>query len=201
MKYDEVNLEESKSNRDIQAELSKQKLFNSAFELFSKRPYHKVKIRDICNDAGVSVGLFYHYFLSKEALYNETFVYYMNHDKRSYDVDSSNPIDSIKRIIATNISGFVEMGPIFTNKFLVNELLTNYEYLNDDSRKFNKAIIQCIDNAIEHELLYGNQGEIAQDIFHVLKGIGFNWAINGGNFDFIAACIRMVDIIIANYSV
>lgn len=52
-----------KANRDTQNDLLK-----AAVKLFSKRGFHQVKLTDIANQAGVSIGLIRHYYGSKEGL-------------------------------------------------------------------------------------------------------------------------------------
>ncbi|MGN0734513.1 MAG: TetR/AcrR family transcriptional regulator [Anaerovoracaceae bacterium] len=57
-----------KTNRQRQAEKSKQKIFNSAQYLFAKYGYDNITIADICKRAGVSTGLFYNYFGAKSEI-------------------------------------------------------------------------------------------------------------------------------------
>jgi AcrR family transcriptional regulator len=49
-------------------EVSQEKIMEAAMELFSKKGYQATSINDIVKKAGVSKGLLYHYFDSKEAL-------------------------------------------------------------------------------------------------------------------------------------
>ena len=56
-----------------QAEKTKKKLERVALRLFSKRGFDQVSIRDICQEAKVSVGTFYHYFDSKEHVFLERY--------------------------------------------------------------------------------------------------------------------------------
>jgi AcrR family transcriptional regulator len=45
------------------------KIIGSAIKLFSKRGYNKASVDDICAEAGISKGAFYHHFESKQALF------------------------------------------------------------------------------------------------------------------------------------
>ncbi|KAF2956895.1 TetR/AcrR family transcriptional regulator [Marinitoga sp. 38H-ov] len=47
----------------------KEKLIDSAIELFSKRWYETVSIAEICRNAGLSNGVFYNYFKNKQELF------------------------------------------------------------------------------------------------------------------------------------
>lgn len=49
-------------------EASRDKIMEAAMELFSRKGYHLTSINDIVKKAGISKGLLYHYFSSKEML-------------------------------------------------------------------------------------------------------------------------------------
>jgi AcrR family transcriptional regulator len=49
-------------------DLRRSEILNHALALFLSRGYDNVSLNDIIADAGISKGVFYHYFLSKEAL-------------------------------------------------------------------------------------------------------------------------------------
>ncbi len=52
-----------KSNRE-------QEILQTAIEMFAEVGYHGVKTSEIAKRAGISLGLMYHYFADKQALYN-----------------------------------------------------------------------------------------------------------------------------------
>jgi AcrR family transcriptional regulator len=49
-------------------DLRRSEILNQALALFLSRGYDNVSLNDIIADAGISKGVFYHYFLSKESL-------------------------------------------------------------------------------------------------------------------------------------
>jgi TetR/AcrR family fatty acid metabolism transcriptional regulator len=57
------------SDRQKQANRSKQKIAKAALSLFQKKGYQNVTIEDICKKADISVGGFYHHFRSKNAVF------------------------------------------------------------------------------------------------------------------------------------
>lgn len=59
------------SARDEQKEQRRQLIISKALELFAKKGYSDTKIGDIAAAADMSVGLMFHYFQSKEQLYEE----------------------------------------------------------------------------------------------------------------------------------
>lgn len=52
----------------------KQIVIESALTLFSKKPFFKVGMRDVANEAGISPATIYRYFPSQEELFNEVFL-------------------------------------------------------------------------------------------------------------------------------
>lgn len=61
------------TKRQLQAIEAKEKIRNSAIALFAEYGFDKVTIEMICQNAGVSTGLLYNYFPSKEAILVENF--------------------------------------------------------------------------------------------------------------------------------
>ena len=52
------------------SEETRAKILESAVKLFSARGYNAASVDDICKDAGISKGAFYHHFESKQALFH-----------------------------------------------------------------------------------------------------------------------------------
>jgi AcrR family transcriptional regulator len=51
------------------SEETRTKIIESAIKLFSARGFNTASVDDICKDAGISKGAFYHHFESKQALF------------------------------------------------------------------------------------------------------------------------------------
>jgi AcrR family transcriptional regulator len=51
------------------SEETRSRILESAIKLFSIRGYNKARVDDICAEAGISKGAFYHHFESKQALF------------------------------------------------------------------------------------------------------------------------------------
>jgi AcrR family transcriptional regulator len=63
-----VETENTKPNTPKKAEVTRQKIVDSALKLFAERGFDQTTMRLIAEDAGVSVGNAYYYFRSKEDL-------------------------------------------------------------------------------------------------------------------------------------
>ena len=63
-----VNLmEKAPTTRQLQAQASKEKLRNIVFQMSKEKSLDEIRIKDICEEADMSVGNFYLYFPSKES--------------------------------------------------------------------------------------------------------------------------------------
>lgn len=71
----------------------KDKLLNACYILFGKNGYKNTSVNAIVTEAGISKGLLYHYFESKEALYKDLLAYSSKEFMAKYltNVDTSNP--------------------------------------------------------------------------------------------------------------
>lgn len=61
-----------KQNEEIRRQ-TRQQILNAAFELFASEGYSKTSISAVARKAGISKGLIYHYFESKEAILEAIF--------------------------------------------------------------------------------------------------------------------------------
>lgn len=81
------------STRDEQKEQRRQLIIFKALELFAKKGYSDTKIGDIAKAADMSVGLMFHYFESKEQLYEELVRMGVNGTNTPVEMNFENPID------------------------------------------------------------------------------------------------------------
>lgn len=58
---------------------SKSQIVLTALKLFLRNSYKEVSLRDIVNEVGLTKGAFYHYYTSKEQLFEEVVRYFYSH--------------------------------------------------------------------------------------------------------------------------
>ena len=61
------------TSRQIQAQKTKRRIFNAAFDLLQEMDIDEIKIADIVKASGVCVGTFYHYYKTKWDVFYESF--------------------------------------------------------------------------------------------------------------------------------
>lgn len=90
-------------------EVRKQEIMDHAIRLFASKGYDKTSISDIAKAMGVSQGLCYRYFPSKEAIYDAAIDQYadflMNKALNSFDYDGKPLIQQIQ-MMSGNMSGY-----------------------------------------------------------------------------------------------
>jgi AcrR family transcriptional regulator len=89
----------TKQNEEIR-QSSIDKILHAAFILIARNGYESTSIALIAKEAGVSKGLLYNYFTSKEELLTTLVNNAMNEgDKILFDIDLNNPKEAMKSII------------------------------------------------------------------------------------------------------
>ncbi|MHB8106299.1 MAG: TetR/AcrR family transcriptional regulator [Candidatus Cryosericum sp.] len=92
------------ANVQIKDDRQKQ-ILNSALKVFIHKGFAAAKMSDIATEAGISYGLMYHYFQSKDEIYAELVRDAVDSSKRVIErvrADSSEPIDKM-RSVAQNV--------------------------------------------------------------------------------------------------
>ena len=85
--------------RKEQKEMRQKQIMFKALELFVANGYSETKISDIAEALGISVGLLFHYYESKEKLYEALVVMGAEHSKISEEVKFDDPLDYFTNFI------------------------------------------------------------------------------------------------------
>lgn len=79
---------------------TKELIVTTAFRLFSQEGYRDTSVARIAREAGLSKGLMYHYFASKEDLLKGIFAHYQSETVYKMDWDSkAPPLDNLKKLV------------------------------------------------------------------------------------------------------
>ena len=94
-----------KVTRKEQAEQTKKKIVETTINLLKEHSLNELQIKDICNNADISIGNFYHYFTNKQ----EIIFYIFNTNAEVYKekILSRDKTNSYKDILYINI-GYLE---------------------------------------------------------------------------------------------
>lgn len=85
------------NKREEQKEQRKKEIIMTSLDLFVKKGYGATTIADIAKAAGMSNGLMFHYFKSKEELYLELIKIGLTGTEMSMSIDASDPLEFFKK--------------------------------------------------------------------------------------------------------
>ncbi len=89
---------------------SRQKILESALELFALKGYASTSIASIAEKAGVSKGLIYNYFKSKEDILFQLFDYLYEHIENEYSVEDGEAPEKILEKITRHTIQLIREG-------------------------------------------------------------------------------------------
>ncbi|MBS1745904.1 MAG: TetR/AcrR family transcriptional regulator [Bacteroidetes bacterium] len=94
-----------KRNTKVIADASKEKIFQTAFDLFALNGYSRTSVDAIAKKAKISKGLIYHYFTSKEDILRGIFLRFVENTSLQMTGDGSLPPKAaLKQMIDFSIS-------------------------------------------------------------------------------------------------
>lgn len=168
------------------AHSTKLKIFESARNLALDKGFDELTIRDICRDAQISIGAFYHHFSSKEEMINESFLMYdYDLDTRLSLYDLSAPLTSLKNLLLDQVS-FVSSFPHKLVAEYYRSILSSISKgaVNED-RTYYKAVDHFVELAMESkELSSDYTKEYLTDYFiKFIRGNLIHWCLNPDKMD------------------
>ncbi|MDR1619209.1 MAG: TetR/AcrR family transcriptional regulator; helix-turn-helix transcriptional regulator [Clostridiales bacterium] len=170
------------------SELSKKGILDAAMRLVLHKSFEAMSIRDICKEAGLSIGAFYHHFPSKDALMNEAFLHFDNtldEDTAAKKYDKLPPVDAIRTVLVDQTAFTANMGyTVITqyyrallqnqNRSAVSPRRAYYQSVRRHVRRAQRA--GDFTNALETE-------EIAEMLIKYVRGNLVDWCLHDGAYD------------------
>lgn len=104
--------------RDEQKEKRRKEILEAALDLFIRQGYAATKVSDIAQRVGMSVGLLFHYFASKEALYEELIRIGLLGPQKVMKLPEDDPLRFLE-CVAENIFGFLRSQPFVAKMFVL----------------------------------------------------------------------------------
>lgn len=182
----------AQQNQRMRDERRKQ-ILSSALKLFALKGLGATKIMDIVNDSGISQGLIYHYFRSKEEIFVELVRHAlegMNAAARGLEGLPLNPTEKISKAITELLRGMSE-NEDFARYFLLVAQANFSEAIPDEA----KALIEK-ESSVPHEVMarimragqedgsikkYGAE-DLALVFWVLMKGFALHKAARGARF-------------------
>ena len=167
---------------------TKEKIFQAAKRILQKKGYEELSIKNICEEAGVSNGSFYHHFKTKDDLLS----YYIE-DQPQIDPDLLELPDSVagvKKGIIRVYMNYVQYCRELGVEFMAEDYDTKNQALTASIRTERPYPIVTVQTYVEKAVGSGvvclnvPVDEFTTDIRMIVIGNVFEWCIKHGQADF-----------------
>jgi len=112
-------MDQKQTSRQIQAKMTKKKIYAATLELMKDHAISEIKIKDICSAADISVGAFYHHFSNKKEVLS---LYPFPEFRRQENNNSEEPLEELLSIIDLQNMTIEKNGVNFSAQFLTIQL-------------------------------------------------------------------------------
>ncbi len=190
-----------RTNRQIQAAATKQRIFDHAVNLFASNAYEKISVSDICKSAGVSVGAFYHHYKNKESILSEG--YHLFDEALEQKWNEQRPIvglQGIEFLVFEQMRSMQDMGSAAAAQYFKNQLTAEEKYILNKERFFYRTVADCLQKEINVGHLCGESHGIADDILCLCRGTIYDWCLHGGQYSLIEQGKKVLEMVFAYYN-
>ena len=179
---------EKLSRQQQKSKETKEKIFQAAKRILQKKGYEELSIKNICEEAGVSNGSFYHHFKTKDDLLS----YYIEDQPRmSPDyLELPKSIEDAKLAIVQVYLNYVSYCEELGVEFMSGYYDTKNQALNPVIRTERPYPITTVQTYIEKAMAEGvlslnvSVEEFTTDIRMIVIGNVFEWCLRKGEADF-----------------
>ena len=176
------------SKQQLKSKETKAKIFRAAKHILQKHGYKALSIKNICEEAGVSNGSFYHHFKTKDDLLSYYIEEQPNINPDLLDIPKS--ADEVKSAIVYVYLNYVHYCQELGVEFMANYYTPKNQSLNPLIRTERPYPIVTVHNYLQKCIGAGiispNQDieNITTDIRMIVIGNVFEWCLKEGNADF-----------------
>ena len=166
--------------RKLQGKETERRILNAALDLMRDRGFDKVSIRDICKEAGITTGAFYHHFSSKEALLESGFAPLDDYMAGALAGHEGGPPDlRLWRILST-YAKFMEQSGELIGRYYQRRIAEPGTRSMDATRHTPRAMLDCFRQAEGEGLLRPEHPPewVADFCFRHFRGVVIDWALH-----------------------
>ncbi len=184
---------------------AKQKLIDTTVELIKKYGADTITVRSVCEEAGLSVGTFYHHFQNKDDLLMY-FVREASFDSFVLETPLEDVAGRICELYMHLIDRYLTLGEEFMKSFYTTGNKALSAYMGQENGCFADGTVMA---RCERELIDARkQGFLkkdadphllSMDICTIVKGCVFEWALDDGRMDIAESLRRIVKAYLENY--
>ena len=182
---------------DSKLKNTQEKIIEAALHLAKNEGWKDTTIRRICQEAGVSIGSFYHHFKSKQEVVNKSFMVFDN-TLVTECADCQSPVDEVKDLLLKQAKFIVEEAGMVTAEYYAT-LLQGEEFLAaNPNRVYYKKILDFIKEADELGLVKDEYSPkyIANFLIKFNRGCIIDWCLNDYSYNVLDVVDKELDLII-----
>lgn len=176
------------SKQQLKSKETKEKIFQAAKAILQKNGYENLSIKNICEEAGVSNGSFYHHFKTKDDLLSYYIENQPNVDPELLDIpkDKDAATEAIVGVYLNYVAYCKELGV----DFVAGYYTPRNQALNPTIRTERPYPIVTVQHYLEKAVAAGalelnlSIPEVVTDIRMIVIGNAFEWALRNGDADF-----------------
>ena len=173
------------ARRKQQAHQTEQAILHAAMELSRRDRFDKVSVRDICREAGITTGAFYHHFKSKEEMLLRGFAPLDRYMEEALSgCQEEPPIQRLWRILSTYASFMENMGWELVARYYQQRMSVPDARSIDASRYTLRAMLACLREIQREGALPSGQSPewVADFLFRHFRGVVIDWIIHQGSY-------------------
>ena len=177
---------------------AKQKLIDTTVELVKKYGADAITVRNVCEEAGLSIGTFYHHFQNKDDL----LMYFVREESFDSFVLET-PLEDIAgrvcELYMHLISRYLTLGEEFMKSFYTTGNKALSAYMGQENGCFAEGTVM---SRCERELVDAREQGflekgadphlLSMDICTIVKGCVFEWALDDGRMNIAESLERIV---------
>lgn len=171
------------TSRQTQAIETRNKIYNTAYDMMEKKGFDNITIEEISKKAGVSVGAFYHYFKSKSDILFEIYQRADDYFKETVipKLKSKNAPEQMVEFFKYYAVYSEQTGSEFT-KHLYN---TDNKFFLKKGRYMQTSLQDIIRTGQENNQILKDMTpeDIAEILFIAGRGVIFDWCLHEGQYD------------------
>ena len=176
------------SRQQQKSQETKKKIFLAAKNILKRDGYEALSIKNICEEAGVSNGSFYHHFKTKDDLLS----YYIEEQPSINPslLESPSCIEDIRKTVVLVYLNYVKYCKDLGIEFLSNYYTPKNQSLNPLKRTVRSYPIVTVREYLEQSMAAGiidstlPLDDITTDIRMIVIGNVFEWCLKNGDTDF-----------------
>lgn len=166
---------------------TRKKLLDVSIKMIQKHGYDSVTINQICDEAGVSIGAFYHHFQSKAGIivesYSECDEYFENEVYEQLSSDTY--FEKIIEYVGHQANYAMMFGLDIMIQIYKAQITEGTEFFLSDDRGLPKGLFSLIEKAQNEGELIDQvpYQQIGKELLIISRGIIYNWCQASGGYD------------------